>query len=165
MSERNSLEFLTKPQRADLINDDVRYVYITLAGYKNPGIASFEDEHFLVTPSGEVRLNPKVFTHWREIKDELLKKLDSQANLKNKQTLYSIDELGENSLIHYSLELPNTIMYRDSDGRSKTSSPIEGNHIANKDYVDRINSYGIFYAGETAEVNEFYYGETMEVEQ
>ena len=58
MAERNNVEYLMKPQTPKLTPDEVRYVYIPRASYNTPGLASFGSMHFVVSPEGNVVLNP-----------------------------------------------------------------------------------------------------------
>ena len=58
MAERNNVEYLMKPQTPKLTPDEVRYVYTPRASYNTPGLASFGSTYFVVSPEGNVVLNP-----------------------------------------------------------------------------------------------------------
>lgn len=72
----------------------------------------------------------------RDINDKKLDKVTS-SYIANSIRAYTVNDKGEQTITSNS---PNTIIYRDSQGKASISTPIDDYSIANKKYVDDIKT-------------------------
>lgn len=78
-----------------------------------------------------------VIEEYTEIQNEIVKKLDKVSGTTSKQQVYVKNTDGNQQMVNLTREFSeNTIMKRDSAGRSQVGSPSESYDAANKYYVD-----------------------------
>lgn len=156
MSEYNRVEQRVTPDMPKTVPNEVLHIYVPKATYKIPGIASFSEECFTLTPNGEVRLPgsivdaiknaaPKTYVDdllkWTvdNINKSLNKKLDLNTSKTDYPTAYVKTPDGTQTTIDISSSgKPGAIVALNSNGQCSITTPTENGHVANKEYVDTV---------------------------
>lgn len=137
MSEYNELYQAVQPESPQVVPDEVRFVYIPKAQKGTPGLAWFNEEHFIVSDDSEVSLSAMVLGDIDKKLDKVIKQPESKHGQvyaiygdgrEDPQTMWDLDDTGEYSDYH----IPNS----DGRGYLKVKDPIEARNPVNKQFLD-----------------------------
>lgn len=137
MSEYNELYQAVQPESPQVVPDEVRFVYIPKAQKGTPGLAWFNEEHFIVSDDSEVSLSATVLGDISKKLDKVIKQPESKHGQvyaiygdgrEDPQTMWDLDDTGEYSDYH----IPNS----DGRGYLKVKDPVEARNPVNKQFLD-----------------------------